>query len=133
MNIGCIGLGKMGEALAYRASKGGHTVWTFDEDEKKALTTMQFGARACNSIEQLVSECSVIWLMLPAGKVVDDVLNQLYPSLRSDMIIIDGGNSWYQDSQRRAADLASIGVHFRDSVTSGYFYFKENAVAVIIG
>lgn len=133
MNIGCIGLGKMGEAIAYRASKGGHTVWTFDEDEKKSLATMQFGARACNSIEQLVSECSVIWLMLPAGKIVDDVLNQLYPSLRSDMIIIDGGNSWYQDSQRRAEDLASIGVHFLDIGTSGGVDGKEKGFSLMIG
>lgn len=133
MNIGCIGLGRMGEAIAYRASKGGHQVWAFDENSRAVQEVAKYGARPCTSAHQVTENCNVIWIMVPAGQPVDDVLSELHPYLKEGMIIIDGGNSWYQDSQRRAADLASVGVHFLDCGTSGGLDGRELGYSLMIG
>ena len=133
MNIGCIGLGKMGEALVYRACMAGHTVWAYDEDEKKTKAVMQYNAKPCNSIEQLMAECSTIWLMVLAGKIVDDVLHQPYPYLKAGMTIIDSGNSNYKDTIRRAEELESINVNFVDCGTSGGMNGREKGFSLMIG
>lgn len=133
MKIGVIGLGKMGEAIVYRACRGGHTVYAFDEDEKKIEAMRKYGAKPCMSIEELMSNITLLWLMVPAGEVVDQVLHQLYPLLRADMIIVDGGNSWYKDSQRRAIDLEAIGVHYLDCGTSGGVDGKELGFSLMVG
>jgi len=120
--IGIIGLGKMGSNLAQQLIDKGWRVVGYNRspDPIKALSGQ--GLQAANSVEDLVSKLakpSVVWLMLPAGKAVDETIDQLKKLLQSADIVIDGGNSYYEDSIRRAKELSAKRVHFVDVGVSG--------------
>lgn len=126
MNIGLVGLGKMGQAIAYRLLQAGHQVVGYDPAQS-------IGDYCVDNLATLAQQARIIWLMVPAGQAVDDVLAQLRPYLKSGDIIIDGGNSNYQDSVRRYEELKKIQVSFLDCGTSGGVHGKELGFSLMIG
>src|SRR5687768_4319879 len=117
MQIGLIGLGKMGWNLALNCISKGHEVVVFDIDEVVRTQAIEQNFTVASSLPDLARRLlprRVIWLMIPAGSAVDSVLAQLKPVLQQDDIIIEGGNSHYKDSVLRATELAQSGIHLLD-------------------
>jgi len=136
MKIGFIGLGKMGYNMVQRllADKHQVVVWNIDVEPIKALE--EKGAIASSSIEELTNklpERKVVWLMVPAGKPVDENLDKLLELLKPDDIIIDGGNSNYKETQLRAARAAEKGIFFLDCGTSGGVWGLKNGYCLMYG
>jgi len=136
MKLGMIGLGKMGANMAQRLLLGGHQVTGFDPnaDARKALE--QHGAASADSLQTLVQALQpprVLWLMVPAGKITDDTVNALLPLLDKGDTVIDGGNSNYQDTLRRAALYAGHGVGYVDSGTSGGVWGLKEGYSMMVG
>lgn len=127
MNIGLIGLGKMGQSIAHRLTEAGHQVIGYDA----APNTIEY--KNVDSLAELAKKARVIWLMVPAGKPVDDVLTQLTPNLQAGDIIIDGGNSHFSDSIRRCEELKKLNIFFLDCGTSGGVHGKELGFSLMIG
>lgn len=117
MIIGLIGLGRMGNAIGFRLVQAGHTVFGFDEDTHAQKEAQKIGIEVVKNREDLAYKTRVIWLMVPID-AVDTVIMQLVPSLKGGDIIIDGGNSFYKDSMRRAQELAARDIIFLDCGTS---------------
>lgn len=104
MELGLIGLGKMGANMAERLRNGGHKVVGYDRDADAVRKVIDRGNEGANSLNELVSKLTspaIIWIMVPAGKPVDDTINSLLPHFKSGDIVVDGGNSYYRDSIRR--------------------------------
>lgn len=136
MQIALIGLGKMGFNLGLNMHKHQHEVVAFDLNQQAVDSFRQKGIATADSIAELVERLKdrkVIWMMIPAGSAVDLTIQQLVPLLRSGDIIIDGGNSNYKDSVRRAKELESIGIDFLDCGTSGGMEGALNGVCAMIG
>jgi 6-phosphogluconate dehydrogenase len=122
MQIGFIGLGKMGFNLVQNLLEHQHDVVAYDIDKNLVEKISQEGAKGVHSLSEMAVSLTtprVFWLMIPAGPLVDDVLTELKPLLLADDIVVDGGNSNFKDSVRRGKDMASIGVHYLDCGTSG--------------
>ncbi len=122
MQIGIIGLGKMGFNIALNLIKNGHSVVAYDVCKENVENIAKEGAVSAYSLEELVqklSEKKVIWLMIPSGEAVDHTVENLMPLLKKQDIIIDGGNSNYKDSIRRYKQLKEKGIDFLDCGTSG--------------
>lgn len=133
MKIGVIGLGRMGNAIAYRAIQGGHEVVGFDQDLQARKDAQALGATIAPSLIDVIKECRVVWLMVPAGRIVDQVLKQLTPHIQSNDIIIDGGNSFYKDSQRRELDMAKLDAYYLDCGTSGGLEGRNIGFSLMVG
>jgi 6-phosphogluconate dehydrogenase len=136
MEIGLIGLGKMGANMAERLLKGGHKVVGYDRDPQAVKRIVGQGNSGANSLDELVSKLKpprVIWLMVPAGKPVDDTLGTLAPKLKEGDIVIDGGNSYYKDSQRRAEELAKKGIDMLDAGVSGGVWGLKEGYSIMVG
>lgn len=136
MELGLIGLGKMGFNMATRLREGGHTVVGFDfnADVVKKLTSD--GSKGVNSLEDLVKKLKApraIWLMVPSGDPVDETIAKLEPLMEKGDTFIDGGNSNYKDSQRRAKALEAKGFHFVDCGTSGGVWGLKEGYCMMIG
>jgi 6-phosphogluconate dehydrogenase len=136
MELGLIGLGKMGGNMAERLHQGGHKVVGFDfsADAVKRLT--EDGSVGVNSLEDLVKNLAApraIWLMVPAGDPVDQTIAKLKPLMQKGDIFIDGGNSNYKDSQRRYAELKGEGFNFVDVGTSGGVWGLKEGYSMMIG
>src|SRR5688572_30477661 len=122
MQIGLIGLGKMGFNLALNIHGHGHEIMAFDLNQSSLDAIEKKGVKAFSSVEKLVRSFTakkVIWLMIPAGDAVDLTIKNITPMLQSGDIIIDGGNSFYKDSVRRATELEKHGIAYLDCGTSG--------------
>lgn len=122
MQIGLVGLGKMGYNLALNFKSKGFQVLAFDVNRSASDKIAKEGAATFASLSDMVLALNgrkVIWVMVPAGNVVDVVLNNLKQYLNPGDVVIDGGNSHYKDTQVRARDLEKIGVHLLDCGTSG--------------
>jgi 6-phosphogluconate dehydrogenase len=135
MQLGMIGLGRMGANMARRLQKNGHQCVVYDRsaDSVKQLTAE--GSIGSSSLDEFVKKLSkprAIWLMVPAG-VVDATLHDLTPKLESGDIIIDGGNSYYIDDIRRAKELSPKGIHYVDVGTSGGVWGLERGYCQMIG
>lgn len=136
MQIGLIGLGKMGYNLALNMKSKGHTVVAFDANKNAMEKIQQESIAVVTSIQELAQALTgrkVIWLMVPAGQVVDVVINTLKNYLRADDIIIDGGNSFYKETIARAKELEKQGVHLLDCGTSGGVTGALHGVCTMIG
>lgn len=133
MNIGIIGLGKMGHAIAQRVITSGEVVHGFDTDHKVRAQAKQIGVELVDAIIQLPQKTDVIWLMLPAGQLVDKVIHELLPYLQPGSIIIDGGNSYFKDSIKRAELLQKNSVYFLDCGTSGGLKGQDIGFSLMIG
>ena len=133
IKLGIIGLGRMGQAIAYRLLQKNHLVVGFDPNEKARADLTAVGGTVVDSIELLPQQCTTIWLMVPAGKVVDDVIEQLTPYLQMQSIIIDGGNSHFPNTIRRAQTVAEQGHFYLDCGTSGGIRGREIGFSLMIG
>jgi 6-phosphogluconate dehydrogenase len=136
MQIAMIGLGRMGANMAQRLLRGGHEVVGFDPAEAARKLIEEKGARSAASLEALVAKLAtprVIWLMVPAGAITDGTITALTPLLAAGDTIIDGGNSNYRDTQRRAAALKPHGINYVDSGTSGGVWGLAEGYSLMIG
>jgi 6-phosphogluconate dehydrogenase len=136
MELGMIGLGKMGAFMTERLLRGGHRVVGLDRDAGAVSRVMEKGAGGADSIEKLIAQLKTpraIWLMVPAGAPVDETIAQLTPHLAPGDTIIDGGNSNYKDTMRRAAALAEKKLNFVDSGTSGGVWGLKEGYSMMIG
>ncbi|GIM45872.1 6-phosphogluconate dehydrogenase (decarboxylating) [Collibacillus ludicampi] len=136
MKIGMIGLGKMGYNLVMNLKDHGHDVVAYDVNEESVAKITAEGVDGVSSIEQLVERLEaprIVWLMVPAGKPVDDVLETLVPRLSAGDIVIEGGNSHYKESLRRHKHLKEKGVYFLDCGTSGGVEGARYGVCTMIG
>ncbi|ETT69474.1 phosphogluconate dehydrogenase (NAD(+)-dependent, decarboxylating) [Paenibacillus sp. FSL H8-0457] len=136
MKIGMIGLGKMGLNLVQNLIHQQHQVVAYDLNTELVAQAAECGAEAAASTELLVAKLDkprIVWMMVPAGKVVDSVIESLTPLLESGDILIDGGNSHYKDSIARAARLAEQGIHYFDAGTSGGMEGAHNGGCFMIG
>ena len=136
MELGMIGLGKMGGLMAERLVRGGHRVVGYDRDAAVVTKVGEKGIGGTNSLDALIAALKpprAIWLMVPAGAPVDQTIDALTPRLAAGDTIIDGGNSYYRDSIRRAAALAPKKINFVDSGTSGGIWGLKEGYSMMIG
>jgi len=133
MKLGLIGLGRMGNAIAQRVIDAGHQVIGFDQSPASCAQAEQLGVTIVASAQEVAQRARIVWLMVPAGEVVDSVLALLRPHLHKDDIIIDGGNSHFKDSIRRAKELEQHGIYFLDCGTSGGLHGRENGFSLMVG
>lgn len=122
MKLGMIGLGKMGANMSVRLLRGDHVVVGNARHAESVNRVVEKGAVGAYSLDELVQELTpprIIWLMIPAGDPVDKTIQALLPKLEQGDIIIDGGNSNYKDTLRRAAMLKESSIHLVDVGTSG--------------
>ncbi len=136
MEIGIIGLGKMGANMAERLLRAGHRVVGYDRDPAAVQRVSEKGAAPADSLDALARELKPprpIWIMVPAGDPVDQTIQALMPKMDQGDVFIDGGNSNYKDSQRRAAELLLKGFHFVDVGTSGGIWGLREGYSMMIG
>jgi 6-phosphogluconate dehydrogenase len=135
MQLGMIGLGRMGANMVRRLIKAGHNCVVFDRSPDTVKQLVGDGAIGTTSLDDFVAKLSkprAIWLMVPAA-VVDQMIAELVPKLSKDDILIDGGNSYYIDDIRRSKDLAPKGIHYVDVGTSGGVWGLERGYCQMIG
>ena len=135
MQIGMIGLGRMGANMVRRLLNGGHECIVFDRVPKAVQDLTEQKATGSSSLGELVKKLTrprAVWLMVPAA-VVDKSIADLLPHLEAEDILIDGGNSYYIDDIRRAKELASKGIHYVDVGTSGGVWGLERGYCMMIG
>ena len=135
MQLGMIGLGRMGANMVHRLLAGNHQCVVFDRSPKAVDELTRAKAVGTSSIADFVKKLETpraVWLMVPAA-VVDATINDLVPLLSSGDILIDGGNSYYVDDIRRAKELASKGIHYVDVGTSGGVWGRERGYCLMIG
>ena len=136
MELGLIGLGKMGMNMVFRLLEGGHKVVVFNRTLYKEETVVSKGAIGSNSVKEFVGKLSaprIVWLMVPSGQVTDDMMNEVLQYTEKGDIIIDGGNSYYKDSIRRAGACSEKGIKFMDCGTSGGVWGLKNGYCSMIG
>ena len=135
MQLGMIGLGRMGANMVRRLLKGGHDCVAFDHAPAAVQALAKEGATGADSLAAFVKQLAkprAVWLMVPAG-VVDATLADLAPLLEAGDTIIDGGNSYYVDDIRRAKELSGRGLHYLDVGTSGGVWGLERGYCMMIG
>lgn len=136
MYIGVIGLGKMGINLAQNMLRSDVDVSAFDVDAKRREEAAGHGVKVYDSIAAMLEGLPApraFWLMIPAGPIVDELLSTMKPYLQAGDIVVDGGNSHYQDSIRRASELSALGADFLDAGTSGGTSGALNGLCLMIG
>jgi 6-phosphogluconate dehydrogenase len=135
VQLGMVGLGRMGSNMVRRLLKGGHQCVVFDRSAKAIAEMVEEQAVGASSLAELrekLAKPRAVWLMVPAG-VVDDTIATLVPHLDNGDILIDGGNSYYVDDIRRAKELALKGIHYVDVGTSGGVWGLERGYCMMIG
>jgi 6-phosphogluconate dehydrogenase len=135
MQIGMVGLGRMGANMVRRLLKGGHNCVAFDVSAKAVEGLVKEGSAGASDFKDLVQKLAkprAVWLMVPAG-VVDETIEKLVPLLDAGDILIDGGNSYYVDDQRRAKELAEKDIHYVDVGTSGGVWGLDRGYCMMIG
>jgi 6-phosphogluconate dehydrogenase len=136
MEIAMIGLGRMGANMAQRLMRGGHKVVGYDPAAAARALLEKNGAQTAASLEQMVAKLKAprtVWLMVPAGEITDSTITNLVPLLAAGDTIIDGGNSNYRDTQRRAALVAQRKIEYVDSGTSGGVWGLAEGYSLMIG
>ena len=136
MELGLIGLGRMGANMAQRLMGSGHRIVAYDRSPEAVRDVADAGAVGAGSLEELVGKLSpprAVWLMVPAGVPVEETTHSLAPLLSPGDVIIDGGNSYYKDSVRRAASLTKQRLHFLDVGTSGGIWGLKMGYCLMIG
>jgi 6-phosphogluconate dehydrogenase len=136
MDIGMIGLGRMGANMAQRLVRGGHRVVGYDPADAARASLEKNGAETAASLQALVAALKaprIVWLMVPAGAITDGTVTNLMPLLAAGDTIIDGGNSNYRDTQRRAAMVAQRQIQFVDCGTSGGIWGLAEGYSMMVG
>jgi 6-phosphogluconate dehydrogenase len=135
MQLGMIGLGRMGANMVRRLLRGGHECNVFDTSAKAVEALSKDGAKGAGSLEEFVQKLPtprMVWLMVPAG-AVDQMIARLVPLLAAGDTLIDGGNSYYIDDIRRAKELSAKGIHYVDVGTSGGVWGLDRGYCMMIG
>lgn len=136
MELAFIGLGRMGLNMVTRLARGGHRVYGFSPSGKKREAVEAAGGHYLDTREALIAALPaprVVWLMVPAGPAVDENIADVLPLLQPGDLIVDGGNSNYRDSRRRAAELAARSIDFVDAGTSGGVWGLEIGYCMMVG
>ena len=136
MELGLIGLGKMGGNMAERLHRAGHKVVGFDFSPDAVKRLSDAGSVGVNSLQDMVKNVAApraVWLMVPAGDPVDETIAKLKPLMQKGDVFIDGGNSNYKDSQRRYAELKREGFNFVDVGTSGGVWGLQEGYSMMVG
>ncbi|MBZ5697753.1 MAG: decarboxylating 6-phosphogluconate dehydrogenase [Acidobacteriia bacterium] len=136
MELGMVGLGRMGANMVERLMRGGHRVVGYDRDAAAVARVVSAGAEGADSLPSLAGNLAkprVVWIMVPAGAPVDDTIAALTPHLSQGDILIDGGNSNYKDTQRRATSLKGQGFSFVDVGTSGGVWGLKEGYSMMVG
>jgi len=136
MQIGMVGLGKMGGNMSRRLAHGGHQVVTFDLDRAKVAEFEKEGMKGATELPAFVAQLTkprVAWLMVPAGDPTESMVNKLAALFEPGDILIDGGNSYYKDDVRRAVALKPKGIHYVDAGTSGGVWGIERGYCLMVG
>lgn len=136
MQIGMIGLGKMGSNMTTRLVNAGHTVVVYDRNPEKVDRAVNEGAIGTSDFNDLIQKLDsprAIWMMIPAGEPTENVMRALVDQMEPNDILIDGGNSNYKDTQRRGRELLSKGIHLVDVGTSGGIWGLKEGYSLMIG
>lgn len=136
MELGMIGLGRMGSNMARRLLRSGHSVVIYDPAREVVEALTEEGASGASSVAELVGKLTTpraVWVMVPSGEVTENVINSLAAELAGGDTIIDGGNSNYKDSMRRAVTLAVQGCRLLDIGTSGGIWGLEEGYCLMVG
>ena len=136
MQLGMIGLGRMGANMTRRLVRGGHAITVFDLNADRVREVAADGARGAASLDTLVQALApprAVWLMVPAGDPTERMVSELATRLQAGDTIIDGGNTLYKDDVRRARMLEPRGVHYLDVGTSGGLFGLERGYSLMIG
>jgi 6-phosphogluconate dehydrogenase len=136
MQLAMIGLGKMGGNMTERLLRGEHQVVAFDRTAETVQKYAKLGATGVHSLADMIKKLSaprVVWIMVPAGDPVDQTIAELRPALGEGDIVIDGGNSNFHDTIRRATALAEAGIQFIDCGTSGGIWGLEKGYCLMVG
>ena len=136
MQLGMIGLGRMGANIVRRLMKHGHTAVVYDKDPKTVAALAKEGATGASSLEDFVGKLNkpaTVWVMLPSGKITEATIGELHKLLKKDDVIIDGGNTFWQDDIRRAKVLKTDGIHYVDVGTSGGVWGIDRGYCMMIG
>ena len=136
MELGMVGLGRMGAYMVERLVRGGHRVVGYDRDPGAVARVTAVGAGGADSLANLAGKLAkprAIWIMVPSGAPVDDTIAALIPHLAKDDILIDGGNSNYKDTQRRATTVKAQGFQFVDVGTSGGIWGLKEGYSMMVG
>lgn len=136
MQIGMVGLGRMGANMARRLMAGGHTCVVYDRNPEPGKELSEEGAIAASSMKDMVQKLEkprAIWIMVPSGKVTEDAIAELSQLLEAGDSIIDGGNSYFKDDVRRAQLLRANHVNFADCGTSGGVWGLERGYSLMVG
>ena len=136
MKLGMFGLGRMGGNMTVRLLRGGHDVVVFNRSPEPVERAVQAGAVSSSSLTDLVEKLDaprVVWLMVPAGEVTETAVRELKGLLAPGDVVVDGGNSFYRDSMRRAGELEAAGIRFVDCGTSGGIWGLDNGYCLMVG
>src|SRR5436309_1616159 len=136
MQLGMIGLGRMGGNIVRRLMKHGHTTVVYDKDPKAVAALAADGSVGAGALEDFVGKLTkprTVWVMLPAGKITEATIDALSELLEADDVIIDGGNTFWQDDVRRGNALKQSGIHYIDVGTSGGVWGIDRGYCMMIG
>jgi 6-phosphogluconate dehydrogenase len=136
MQIAMIGLGRMGGNMVRRLLRGGHRCVVFDRNPEAVAELAKEGAAGASSLADLAARLErprTVWLMLPAGEITEGTVGALAGHLEAGDAVIDGGNSYFKDDVRRAAELAGKGIHYLDAGTSGGIWGIDRGYCLMIG
>ncbi|HEX4167705.1 MAG TPA: decarboxylating 6-phosphogluconate dehydrogenase [Bryobacteraceae bacterium] len=136
MQLGLVGLGRMGANMVRRLEKGGHKCTVFDLNADNVKKLVNEGAGGSSSLQDLVKQLPkprAVWVMVPAGKPTEDTVQTLAAAMDAGDSIIDGGNSFYKDDIRRAAEFKKKGIHYLDAGTSGGVWGVERGYCLMVG
>jgi 6-phosphogluconate dehydrogenase len=136
MQLGFVGLGKMGLNMVTRLARGGHTIAAFDRSADAVARAVTAGAKGVNSLEALVSALApprAVWVMVPAGAPTESTVESLAALLSREDVVIDGGNTNFHDDVRRAETLKSNGIHYIDAGTSGGIWGLTEGYCLMVG
>lgn len=136
MQIALIGLGKMGGNMVQRLLNGGHQVVAYDRDSKAIAAVVDKGAVGAQSLDEVVQKMQApraVWVMVPAGAPTEATIKELAGKMSKGDVIIDGGNSNFRDSQRRAKECGEKGIDFIDAGTSGGIWGLKNGYCLMVG
>ena len=136
MELGMVGLGRMGGNMAQRLVNAGHRVITYDRDTDAVMASAGFGGEGATSLGDVVSRLTIpraLWIMVPAGQTTEDVIDELAQLLSSGDAILDGGNANYKDSMRRGEKLGAQGIDFIDVGTSGGIWGLTEGYSLMVG
>jgi 6-phosphogluconate dehydrogenase len=136
MQIGMIGLGKMGANMVRRLMRGGHECVVFDLDQENVKILADEGATGVSSMEELVKNLRKprsVWIMVPSGNPTDKAVLNLANMMEPGDVIIDGGNSYYKDDMRRSEELKKMNLHYIDVGTSGGVWGLDEGYSIMVG